>query len=124
MYWPYVAIASGTLGALSAFIVKLLLARRRRISARKTKKTLIEGMSEITCQSIFCLGLMLIGGTALHTIATAGARRLTLMLSITAAVILILCFGVQLGRLLMRYQLHRLRGVLDTVTGEIAPKIM
>jgi hypothetical protein len=42
-----------------------------------------------------------------------------LTLAIASAALVVLFFGVQLGRLLMRYQLHRLGGVLNTVTGEV-----
>lgn len=122
MHWPYVAIASGVFIGLGAVVVKVLLARRRQISARETGKTLIEGVVEMACQSALFVGLLLIAVANLETIAMLDASRSILIRSIVLAALLVLCLGVQLGRLLMRYQLSRLRGVLDTVSGEIAPK--
>ena len=124
MHWPYVAFASGTIIALGAALVKMLLARRRYISARESGKTVVEGMDEMACQSGLFVGLLLIAAADLNTVATLRADRSTLVGSTAFAALLILCFGVQLGRLLMRYQLHRLRAVLDTVSGEVVPKTM
>jgi hypothetical protein len=122
MRWPYLAIASGILICLGAGLLSLLLASRRQRLARGRGAKLFEGLDEIASQAAFAGGLLLMGVANLSALASVGVSPERHTALVATATILVLLLGVQLGRLLMRYQLRRLRGLLDTVTGEVLTK--
>jgi ABC-type proline/glycine betaine transport system permease subunit len=79
-------------------------------------------LDEIASQAAFAGGLLLMGVANLSALASVGVSPERHTALVATATILVLLLGVQLGRLLMRYQLRRLRGLLDTVTGEVLTK--
>ena len=122
MHWPYLAIIFGTLIGLGSIVLKGFLASRRQrlASARGTRQ--IEGIGEVASQAAISGSMLLVAAASFSVVATLEREAATLTFSIICAVILVLLFGVQLGRLLMRYQLRRLRALVDTVTGEVVTK--
>jgi hypothetical protein len=87
--------------------------------ARERGTRQIEGIGEIAVHTALFGGILIVMTANLNTVATLATDSLMLTLAIASAALVVLFFGVQLGRLLMRYQLHRLGGVLNTVTGEV-----
>ena len=122
MHWPYLAIIFGTLIGLGSIVLKGFLASRRQrlVSERGTRQ--IEGIGEVASQAAISGSMLLVAAASFSVVATLEGEAATLTFSIICAVILVLLFGVQLGRLLMRYQLRRLRALVDTVTGEVVTK--
>lgn len=119
MYWRYVAFSLGSLTSLGALILTMRFARDRRRLAREEGRKYFQGIGEIAAQAGFSGGFLLMA--AANPIALGGLGMLPAIFTLPLALvaILILLFGVQLGRLLMRYQLRRLGTVVDTATGEV-----
>ncbi len=113
------AFSLGILTSLSAFVLTLRFVRDRQGLARERGRKYFPGIGEVAAQAAFSGGILLM--TAANPIALGGLGMLPAIFSLplTLVAILILLFGVQLGRLLMRYQLGRLGAAIDTTTGEV-----
>lgn len=120
MHWSYLAIVFGVLISVGAGVLTLLSAGRRQRLTRETGNKHFEGIPEIASQAGFCGGLLLIAAADFYTLLSLKSADPTI--PIVCAVILVTLLGMQLGRLLMRYQLRRFGGLLDTVTGEVLTK--
>lgn len=116
MPWTYLAIFSAVpIGFGTGSIAVALAARRERL-ARQRGTRHFQGIAEIASHAGFAASLLLIAA-ADFSLLTSPIRLP--MLPLISTLILVLLFGIQLGRLLMRYQLSRLDGILDTATGEV-----
>lgn len=119
MSWIYLIFLSGLLVCLGAGTIFLLLANRRTKLARDQRTRYFQSVAEIACQSAFSGGLLLIAGVDFTVLGSLSRPPADLTLPLILLLTLILLFGIQLGRLLIRYQLGRLGTLLNTVTGEI-----
>jgi hypothetical protein len=117
--WPYVEIASSILICLGGGLLTVFLASRRERFDRYTGTKHVQGLGEIASQAAFSGGLLLMVVSDLGVLARVPMSSASRTVLVVSAAILVLLFGVQLGRLLMRYQLRRLHALLDTVTGEV-----
>lgn len=113
------AFSLGILTSLSAFVLTSRFVRDRQGLARERGRKYFPGIGEVAAQAAFSGGILLM--TAANPIALGGLGMLPAIFSLPLILvaILILLFGVQLGRLLMRYQLGRLGAAIDTTTGEV-----
>ena len=123
MLWRYFAIILALLICLAGGAANLALASRRKRLAQDRGAKHVEGVAEIASQAAFSSGLTLIAATNFISLSRLTTFPSDLAVPVGCALILVLVLGIQLGRLLLRYQLSRLPGELDTVTGKIVAKL-
>jgi hypothetical protein len=125
MRWTDLTLLGGLLFGLAGIVLTVRQAGRRWWWAREqpARSTIrLEGIAELAGPTAIFGGLamMQLGNVAEHV------SKRTLppdpWLSLASGVAVLLVFGVQLGRLLMRWQLRRLGAVLDTESGEFTPR--
>jgi len=114
---PSLIIVSALLICFASGAAIVILGSRRKALARDRGTKQIEGIAELASQAAFSCGLSLIGAINFSVLATPFPPSLAF--PVACALILVLVLGIQLGRLLLRYQLSRLSGELNTVTGQV-----
>ncbi len=123
MNWPDLTIFAGVFICLAGGVLTLREVGRRqwwaREQPRRRSANYVEGVGVVASQAVLFGGMPVtwFGNIAGHIINKTPPANLWLSLLSGAAVFLV--FGVQLGRLAMRWQVRRLLVELDTESGEI-----
>jgi hypothetical protein len=120
--WRYLLVFAALLICFVGGGASVILASRRKSLARDRGIQQVEGMAEIVGQASFSVGLIFIAAINFSLLSGLTMVPPNLAIPVACALILVLVLGVQLGRLLLRYQLSPLPGKLNTVTGEIETK--
>lgn len=123
MYWADAVLVAGSSITIAGFVLTLFQAKQKaRERARGASARRLESIGEIASLATT------LGGVALVLFADA-AKHLSERtlppnpwLALDAGVALVLVFGIHLGRLHMRWQLRRLRIVLDTEDGNVTTR--
>jgi hypothetical protein len=122
MLWSYLIFVSALLICMGSGAGIVILGRRRKMLATDRGTHRVEGIAELASQVGFSAGLFFMAAVNFSVLLRLTAFPHSLAIPVACALILVLILGVQLGRLVLRYQLSRLQGELNTVTGEIAAK--
>ena len=124
MGWPDWLLSAGLLIGLMGAGLTLREVWRRRGQAREPPQPrsarYVEGIGVLVSQVVVFGGMALIqfGNIAGHMIDNTRPEHLGL--SFAGSVAIVLLFGFQLGRLVMRWQVQRLLTELDTESDEAA----
>src|SRR5258708_40287116 len=126
MGWADLTLLAGVFICLAGLVLMLRQAGRgvwwAREQPRQTSARHVEGIGVFVNQTVFFGGMALtmFGNIARHISDRTLPAKLWLSLLSGAAVLL--AFGVQLGRLLIRWQVQRLLAELDAESVEITPR--
>jgi hypothetical protein len=119
-------VLAGLLIVLAGVVLTLRQVGRRlwwaREQPRRRSASYVEGIGVVASQAVLFGGMavMLFGNIAGHI--SDKTMPTNLRLSLLSGTAVLLLFGVQLGRLLMRWQVRRLLAELDTENGEVTPR--
>jgi hypothetical protein len=120
-------IGAGFLICLAGAVLTIRQVGRRlwwaREQPRQRSAKYVEGIADVTSQAVLWGGMTMtqFGNIAGHINDKTPLANPWLSPISGAAVLLV--FGVQLGRLLMRWQVQRLLADLDMASGEIPPRL-
>ena len=119
MRWTELTLLIGLLICIAA---PILLVRRRLSWVREhpgqfSKR--LESLDEIAIQALPFGGILLMQFANLVDHVREETLPQNIWLSIGSGALMLLVFGMQLGRLLMRWQLRRLGDLLDTKSGVV-----
>ena len=122
MQWPDILLLIGMFVCLAGAFLAVPLIRRQlgwiREHPRRSSKRL-ESMSEIAIPAVPLAGILLLQFANLADHVREETLPQNIWLTIGSGSGLLLIFGMQLGRLLMRWQLQHLGGLLDTKSGVV-----
>jgi hypothetical protein len=117
-------LLAGLLICLGGVVLMVRQARRQRSWSREQPpgRTRLEGIHDLSGTAMIAGGISIMHLSSVAEHVNERTLPAHPWLSFFSGTIVLLAFGIQMGRLLMRWQLSRLQAVLDTESGEFTPR--